>query len=258
MIKRILTALVLLPLFVLLVLKAPIGIVKIVILGVTGLCIYELLDLFDMDVYLILLAEVVGVNAVYFLLNWQAYQLFVFYVIIALFFVPYLIRFDRERFFREYFFVVSGLIYVVIAMYSFWNILEISRLHLLWFFSVVFACDTGAYFSGKFLGRRPFFSEISPKKTLEGFIGGLLLGVITGLLLNYYFKLFSVNQVINLSLAVGIVESFGDLFESAIKRVAGKKDSGKIIWGHGGILDRIDGAMMAAPLFLIGIKVLGG
>ncbi len=114
-----------------------------------------------------------------------------------------------------------------------------------WLVVVVALTDTMAYFVGKSIGKRPF-SPTSPKKTLEGVAGGVLFGAIGGVLFGIYLFEFSFISLLLLSLAVSIFSIFGDLFESSLKRGAGIKDSGNILPGHGGILDRVDGYMLSA------------
>ena len=109
-------------------------------------------------------------------------------------------------------------------------------------------CDTGAYFVGRGLGRHPFFPKISPKKTLEGAIGGGISGVVTVVLLGYYMLGLGIAWGIILGLLVVFGATFGDLAESVIKRQVGVKDSGTLIPGHGGMLDRIDSLLLVVPL----------
>jgi len=104
---------------------------------------------------------------------------------------------------------------------------------------LVMASDTGAYFAGSWLGRTRLASRVSPNKTVEGAIGGLLLCVIAGLALRRpLVPGWSVAETVPLSAAIGVLAQLGDLAGSALKRTAGFKDSGWIIPGHGGLLDR--------------------
>ena len=124
---------------------------------------------------------------------------------------------------------------------------------------VVWAADTGAYFSGRRFGKRKLSPNISPNKTVEGLVGGLLLAVVVGVLLSL-FAGASVEQLPAVALVSAIAALFsvvGDLFESLLKRHAGVKDSGHLIPGHGGILDRLDGVLAALPAFALGKAVLG-
>lgn len=111
----------------------------------------------------------------------------------------------------------------------------------------VFAGDVFAYFSGLWLGKKKILPSVSPKKTIVGCIGGLLGSVIIGSTFSFYMlPNFSV-YVLGLCFLIGLYGQTGDFLESLIKRLAGKKDSGKIMPGHGGILDRIDGVLFAIP-----------
>ena len=113
---------------------------------------------------------------------------------------------------------------------------------------VVFASDSGAYFVGKRFGKRKMVPSVSPGKTWEGMIGGLISAVLVAWLLAELLSLeFSTARILFIGLSIAIVGTIGDLGESWIKRLAGVKDSGTIIPGHGGILDRLDAL---APNFM--------
>jgi phosphatidate cytidylyltransferase len=117
---------------------------------------------------------------------------------------------------------------------------------LLFMFVTIWGNDTGAYFIGSLLGKTPLAPKISPKKTVEGALGGLVVGVLAGVGFGLVFRLPL--SILVLSLLIGIVGQIGDLFESLLKRGAGVKDSGWILPGHGGVLDRFDSAMLSLPL----------
>ena len=115
-----------------------------------------------------------------------------------------------------------------------------SGVKALWFVLIAtWATDTGAYFSGKYLGKKQLAPIISPNKTIEGAIGGIIFTVIIVMIMGFYFGMNGFNWFVY-AIIVAIIAITGDLFESAIKRDMGVKDSGKIIPGHGGILDRFD------------------
>ena len=119
------------------------------------------------------------------------------------------------------------------------------------FFTVActFLNDTGAYFSGLKLGRHKLAPSISPGKTVEGTIGGIVACILTGLIVNYGFgSPLNSDWTILFSLVIAFAAIFGDLTESAIKRGAGIKDSGAIVPGHGGVLDRFDSLIFVFPV----------
>lgn len=123
------------------------------------------------------------------------------------------------------------------------------------FFLVVFAVactflnDTGAYYTGKMIGKHKLAPKISPGKTIEGTVGGIVVCILTGLIVNYIFgNPLSSDWTIAFALLVGIAAILGDLVESSIKRGAGIKDSGDIVPGHGGVLDRFDSLIFVFPV----------
>lgn len=130
---------------------------------------------------------------------------------------------------------------------------------LLYLLTLVWIADIGAYFSGRRFGKNKLAPGISPGKTWEGVIGGLVANVIWMLLI---FSLTDLLQMslfwfVGIGLATSAVSVVGDLFESILKREAGVKDSGKILPGHGGVLDRFDSVIAAAPVFVSGVFLAG-
>ena len=126
---------------------------------------------------------------------------------------------------------------------------------LLGMFIFIWLYDTGAYCVGMLLGRHRLFERISPKKSWEGVIGGVAACIAGAYATHYWFdEFFQVPELatwVGLSVVVAVFATFGDLVESLIKRSVGVKDSGSILPGHGGILDRIDSLLMVAPAVLI-------
>jgi phosphatidate cytidylyltransferase len=110
--------------------------------------------------------------------------------------------------------------------------------------------DTMAYIVGSFIGKNPL-SKISPKKTLEGTIGGIILCVIVITLIGYFTKYYSVADWIVISLFCAVFGTLGDLLESKLKRMAFVKDSGTLMPGHGGFLDRFDSLLVAIPFVFV-------
>ena len=130
-------------------------------------------------------------------------------------------------------------------------------------FILIWTNDTFAYIVGKSIGKNKLFEIISPKKTIEGFFGGVIFAIFAGYLISkYYIKAtseFSDKSILIwtiIALIVGIMGTIGDLIESKFKRIAGVKDSGKIMPGHGGILDRLDSVIFVAPFVFVFYKIL--
>lgn len=124
---------------------------------------------------------------------------------------------------------------------------------LLWLLVVVAGADVGAYFVGKSMGKTKF-CETSPNKTIEGVVGGVLVATILGYF--FAFSELSFLAALGVSIIVAIASVFGDLFESYLKREANVKDSGSLLPGHGGILDRTDGYLFGAILMLVLLRSL--
>ena len=124
---------------------------------------------------------------------------------------------------------------------------------LWWLLFVVAGADTGAYFVGKAFGKTKF-CETSPNKTLEGVLGGVILAAILGPL--FALDGISYFSALLISLVVAASSIFGDLFESYLKREAGVKDSGNILPGHGGVLDRTDGFLFGAVIMLVMLRIV--
>ncbi len=122
---------------------------------------------------------------------------------------------------------------------------------LLGFFFLIWINETGAFLVGTAIGRHRLFERISPKKTWEGFLGGGLLSIITAVVVSkYYTQIMMIDWILIASIVV-VCSTYGDLFESMFKRSINAKDSGTILPGHGGILDRFDGVIMAAPFVFV-------
>ncbi len=155
----------------------------------------------------------------------------------------------KEGFFPSLFFFV----------YSTFGLISLAKLtkpYFLLLLALVWSTDTFAYLVGRYFGRRKVVPSISPKKTLEGFIGGSLFGTITSITVSHYLNLFNSlsPSLFLLFFLLTLVSQLGDLLESGLKRLFSVKDSGSLIPGHGGVLDRLDSTLTVAPI----IFVVGG
>jgi phosphatidate cytidylyltransferase len=123
----------------------------------------------------------------------------------------------------------------------------------------VFAADTGAFFVGRAFGRHRMAPAISPKKSWEGLVGGLVAAVGMAFVILYKDRdeFLTIPQALTLGLVIAVAAVLGDLFESAIKRDLGVKDSGNLLGGHGGVLDRLDSLLWAGPAAFFTILAFG-
>jgi phosphatidate cytidylyltransferase len=125
------------------------------------------------------------------------------------------------------------------------------------FLLLLWANDTGAYITGVTLGRHRLMERISPKKSWEGFFGGMIIAVMVAWLLSGWLGVVDTAGWIIISLIISIAGTFGDLIESMLKRSIDVKDSGSILPGHGGFLDRFDSAIISFPLVYLFISLFG-
>ena len=149
--------------------------------------------------------------------------------------------------FLPFLYPTAGMLFIL-TMYQ-----EYGVMSLFWLLSVVAMTDVGAYAVGKSIGKTPF-CETSPNKTMEGVVGGIAVATLSGMLVGLFVADFMVSLLISAFVAISSI--FGDLFESSLKRAADVKDSGDLLPGHGGVLDRIDGYLFGAIVMLVLLRGL--
>ena len=160
------------------------------------------------------------------------------------------VAFNKEIQWKDFFpfiYPTAGILFMF-TMYQ-----EYGVISLLWLVAVVALTDIGAYAVGKSIGQTPF-CETSPNKTMEGVVGGVAVATLGGMFFGLPIVDLGVAFIISFMVAVSSI--FGDLFESSLKRAAGVKDSGDILPGHGGILDRIDGYLFGGIVMLVLLRGL--
>jgi phosphatidate cytidylyltransferase len=191
-------------------------------------------------------------TAVLFVLAWCTFIFFLFY----------LLSYGHiEQLARDLSVNILGIIYLPFLLGHFiWlRYLPEGELWVLWLLIVIFAGDTGAFYVGRALGKSKLYPLVSPGKTWAGAWGGLLMALVAGMLAGkWLFPELKLQSLGWLALVLGVVGLLGDLFESMLKRRAQVKDASEILPGHGGMLDRLDSLLFAAPavvyarLFLLG------
>jgi phosphatidate cytidylyltransferase len=150
-------------------------------------------------------------------------------------------------------YTVFGVAYVAVP-FTFLNILafyfsggEYNSHLIIGFFVLLWSSDTGAYLAGSQFGKHKLFERISPKKSLEGSFGGAFVSICAAVILSNYFAELSRTEWIITAILIVVFGTFGDLVESMLKRSINVKDSGKLLPGHGGLLDRFDGLLISVP-----------
>ena len=177
--------------------------------------------------------------------------LFLLPLILCLIFIPELYR-KHDAPITNIAYTFFGIIFVVVPFVFFHAMAYISNsfnFHFpLAFFIILWTNDTGAYLSGYFFGRTKLFERHSPKKTWEGFIGGVILSCVAAYIISIYYNDLKWSNWIVVAILISCFGTMGDLVESMFKRSINVKDSGGILPGHGGLLDRFDGLLLAAPI----------
>lgn len=161
-------------------------------------------------------------------------------VLSAIFFIPV---YQPAIAFESWLKMICGVLYIGLPLSYYVAVRDLAqgKEWVMYIFFTTFACDTTAYFIGRKWGKKKLIPHISPGKTWEGAVAGFLSAIVASLLLNLILPLnMVVWQVVILGLLLGVFGQIGDLWESVIKRAAGIKDSGGLLPGHGGILDRAD------------------
>lgn len=161
--------------------------------------------------------------------------------------------FESKRYIATTFYLSSGFVFMLLIA-NFHN--EFTPLLLLGGFILIWVNDSAAYMIGKNFGKQKLFPSISPKKTVEGFLGGLFFACISSYFIATYTETLGFTPWLILAIVVSVFGTFGDLIESKFKRQAGVKDSGVIMPGHGGLLDRLDSIIFAAPFIYLFLRIL--
>ncbi len=186
---------------------------------------------------------------------------------VSIFLILFLFIFElyqnNEDHFTSIAFTIFGIVYVVIPMSTI-NFMAFAGLndavytyeYILAFFIILWVNDSAAYLVGSKFGKHKLFERISPKKTWEGTLGGAFFSVLAAFVISFFFQSLSVSEWLIFAVIIAIFGVYGDLVESWLKRKAGIKDSGNIMPGHGGLLDRFDSTLFAAPMIFLYLKII--
>ncbi len=173
-------------------------------------------------------------------------------MLLLVFCLLFLFRYQRlDTVIQQLACLILGLLYIpfLLGHLTWLHALDHGKLWIFFVMFLVMASDSLAYFSGMRFGRRKLYPAISPNKSVEGALGGLLGGVLAAFIVRVlFFPALGFLDVLLLGVGLGAASQLGDLFESMLKRSFGVKDSGTLIPGHGGLLDRLDSLLFAYPL----------
>jgi phosphatidate cytidylyltransferase len=257
--KRWLTSIVALPLLVYMIASGPRWIFYGVLFVASGVGLLEFLRMTVPQLPSPVKITSVLLSFLLFYCLWRGpfflvFAVFCLWVMIPLVFFLFSAPALRNRAAEDLGKVALGFLYVTLPLALFLLIDRHPRgnLWILFLLTVIFLGDTGAFYFGRLFGKRKLYASVSPGKTWAGAFGGFLTSVLSGLLFSHFFQLGEFPLKAGLLAGVlGVSGQIGDLVESMIKRSAGVKDSGRILPGHGGMLDRVDALLFAIPVLYL-------
>ncbi|MFD0976320.1 phosphatidate cytidylyltransferase [Salinimicrobium gaetbulicola] len=161
--------------------------------------------------------------------------------------------FEKKKYIIIIFYLIASLIFLtLIPSYTG----DFTPELVIGIFTLIWINDTFAYLVGKNFGRKKLFERISPKKTIEGFLGGLIFSAVAAYLVYFFTGLLELHTWVGMAIILSIFGTLGDLIQSKFKRQAGVKDSGRLMPGHGGLFDRLDSIIFASPFVYAYLQLL--
>jgi phosphatidate cytidylyltransferase len=257
--KRLIVAAILLPVFYLYIMHLPPQFFLILLLCVSSIAATEFYSMYHVRgilKYTCLFLGIVVLSASYFSKEFL-FEMIAISVITIMSMRLFLKR-DPLSSLQDISPALLGLLYIP-ALFTFQ--IQIRRLGPEWIiflYALVWVSDSMAYYAGKGFGKRKLYTAVSPNKTIAGAVGSIAGGALCSLFLSYAFvPLLTASYAIVIGIMIGVTTIIGDLVESMFKRDAGVKDSGVIIPGHGGILDKIDGVLFGGPMLYFLLSAIG-
>ncbi len=178
-------------------------------------------------------------------------QLILLYDLIYIRIIP---MFEKKKYIVSIFYLIFNFVFLSLIPFSVTN--NYQPIFILGMFILIWVNDSFAYLTGRKFGKHKLYSRISPKKTIEGFVGGLIFGMLASIILAQFSNELSLLQWVLYGFIVGFFGTIGDLIQSKFKRQAGVKDSGTIMPGHGGIFDRLDSVLYASPFVFLYLQII--
>ncbi len=263
--KRVITALLIYPTIIFIILYSNEVIIRLFLnivifiasYEISKMCFYQRLEVIDNRKHYYFIASIfISIFISNILIKNDIWQILICPAFIMWLLIPfYFIKLRKINYINNFniFYFLTFLLLISSFYCSLYTLYLYSSKALIYLITMVSIGDIAAYFVGRKYGKKSFFNNISPNKTLEGFLGSLFVCLFASLIFclfeNYDF-IFTL-KILIITFFVISISAFGDLSVSLIKRYSGKKDTGNILPGHGGILDRVDSLISAAPIFLI-------
>ena len=200
----------------------------------------------------------ISIAILFIIITQNSHTLFLimFFIISAFIIIEFFVLIKKIKTKNKKILLIIFTSYILCFFYTIYDASTIQKEYkpdlIIQLFIIIWLNDSGGYFIVKLLGKKKIFKKISPNKTLEGYIGSLIFAVIgLKLLSNYNYNMLAENTMIFVVIIIWVFGNIGDLFFSYIKRLAKVKDSGKIMWLHGGMIDRFDSALLSIPIIFL-------
>ena len=259
--QRLLTTLILIPLILLTILYVPQWLLITLLLLIMSIASYEWSKFIPLDKPLHIFSYCV-LTLIFACISYYGLPIWLYLGMIAWFFVLIaIIYYPKSKLYWGFGSVIAcaGCLFLPLFFSSFLGIMSTykGKALILYLLSLVSMADIGAYLVGKRFGQNKLIAKVSPGKTIEGLIGGISLSLLVAMLSVTFFKPLNLMMWYGTALFITLISIVGDLFISMLKRRCSLKDSGNILPGHGGLLDRIDSSLAAFPFFLFALTFLG-
>lgn len=228
----------------------------------SGICLWEFQKLIHYKNTLLFAILFIGFYVLHFTkiplsINWTVLGVTLFVQLLLLkdlLFIRIIPMFEKKKFIVSVFYLISCFLFITLIPFD--GLGNYQPIYILGLLILIWVNDTFAYLSGKNFGKHKLYEKISPKKTIEGFIGGLIACVIAGGLIHHFSNTLSTIHWIILAVITSVFGTIGDLIQSKFKRQAGVKDSGTIMPGHGGVFDRLDSILYAGPFVYLYLQII--
>ncbi len=233
-----------------------------VLISLSIICLWEfkrLIHLKNITLYLLLLLFILGCHlfevpkpiVLSVLAITIITQLLLLHDLIYIRIIP---MFEKKKYIVSIFYLISCFVFMSLIPFQVEGYYE--PIYILGMFILIWVNDSFAYLTGKNFGKNKLYEKISPKKTIEGFLGGLLFTCLASVIIAYITSTLNIWLWIGFGLIVSFFGTVGDLIQSKFKRQAGVKDSGSIMPGHGGIFDRFDSVLYASPFVFLYLQII--
>lgn len=254
--KRLVVAVILLPLLYLYIMRLPTIYFLGLILFISTIALWEFYSMYGLKGFMKVVGILIGLSVpVIFYKARGNYGTALIMIVMLLFVIRLIVIREPSSSLKDLGHLLIPIFYIPCLLNFQLLLREIGPEWVIFLYGSVWVADSLAFYIGKGIGKRRLYKEVSPNKTLEGAVGSLIGGLIAAYLFSLFLIDMKIGRVILTGLIIGLSAIIGDLIESMFKRDAGVKDSSNLIPGHGGILDKIDSSLFTGPILWLIMRV---